>query len=98
MHQSLAYFVVREKHNFSYRRIYSNKVDKEKGFKCDQTIKLTGFYTLKKYPEKLRRIKYYDSTIDKALVFLTNNFIYDAEIIAQLYKEKMENRIIFPNG
>jgi hypothetical protein len=95
MHQCLTYFVVREKRNFDYRRVYSNKVDKSKGFKCDQTIMLTGFYTSKKYPEKLRRIKYYDKSRDKMLVFITNNFVYDAEIIAQLYKERWKVELFF---
>lgn len=95
MHQSLTYFVVREKRNFGYRRVYSNKVDKSKGFKCDQTIMLTGFYTSKKYPEKLRRIKYYDNSRGKTLVFITNNFVYDAEIIAQLYKERWKVELFF---
>jgi len=95
MHQSLTYFVVREKRNFGYRRVYSNKVDKSKGFKCDQTIMLTGFYTSKKYPEKLRRIKYYDESRGKTIVFITNNFVYDAEIIAQLYKERWKVKLFF---
>lgn len=95
MDQCLTHFVVREKRNFDYRRLYSNKVDKSKGFKCDQTIMLTGFYTSKKYPEKLRRIKYYDESRNKTLVFITNNFVYDAEIIAQLYKERWKVELFF---
>lgn len=95
MHQCLAYFVVREKRNFVYKRLYSNKVDKNKGFKCDQTIMLTGFYTSKKYPGKMRRIKYYDKSQDKTLVFITNNFVYDAETIAQLYKERWKVELFF---
>ena len=35
---------------------------------------LTGFYTQKSYPEKLRRVKYYDDANEKRLEFLTNNF------------------------
>lgn len=95
MHQCLTYFVVREKRNFNYRRVYSRKVNKEKGFKCDQIIKLTGFYTSKKYPEKLRRVKYYDKERDKNLVFITNNLKYDAEIIAKLYKERWRIELFF---
>jgi len=95
MHQCLTYFVVREKRNFDYKRLYSKKADKEKGFKCDQIIKLTGFYTSKKYPEKLRRIKFYDKSRDKTLVFITNNFIYNAETIAQLYKERWKVELFF---
>ena len=95
MHQSQAYFIVREKSNFNFRRLYSRKVDKEKGFKCDQTIVLTGFYTSKKYPDKLRRIKYYDDELGKNLVFLTNSFTYSSEIVAQLYKERWKIELFF---
>ncbi len=95
MHECLCYFVIREKHNFKYRRVYSNEVNKDLGFKCDQTIKLTGFYTSQKYPEKLRRIKFYDKERDKTLVFITNNFVYSAEIIALLYKERWKIELFF---
>ena len=95
MHQCLTYFIVREKRNFNYRRVYSRKVNKAKGFKCDQIIRLTGFYTSKKYPGKLRRIKYYDKERDKNLVFITNNLKYDAEIIAKLYKERWRIELFF---
>ena len=56
---------------------------------------MTGFYTSKKYPGKLRRIKFYDESTDKILVFITNNFIYNAEIIAQLYKERWKVELFF---
>jgi hypothetical protein len=88
MNCCLAFFVIREKRNFNYHRMYSKKVDKEKDFKCDQTIKHTGFYALKKYPAKLRRIKYFDVATGKTLVFLTNNFVHDTETIVRLYLER----------
>lgn len=93
--QCLSFFVIREKRNFNYRRVYSNKVDKTLGFKCDQTIKLTGFYTSQKYPKMLRRIKYFDKETGKNLVFLTNNFTYGSEIIAKLYKERWKIELFF---
>jgi len=95
MHQAKAYFVTREKHNINFRRLYSRTVDKKKGFKFDQIIVLTGYYTSKKYPDKLRRIKYYDDELGKNLVFLTNNFTYSSEIIAQLYKERWKIELFF---
>ena len=95
MHQAQAFFISREKSNFKFKRLYSRKVNKEKGFKCDQTIVLTGFYSKKKYPDKLRRIKYYDVEIEQDLVFLTNNFTYGSEIIAQLYKERWKIELFF---
>ncbi len=66
--------------------MYSAKVDKTTGVKCDQTIKLNGFYASKDYPEKIRRIKYYDKETNKTLTFLTNNFKLKASDIATLYK------------
>lgn len=95
IHKSLGYFITIEKSNFKFRRLYSNKVNKEKGFKCDQIIALTGFYSVKKYPEKLRRIKYYYKEQDRVLKFLTNNFNYSSEIIADLYKERWKIELFF---
>ena len=95
MHRHHCYFVLREKRNFKYRRIYSNKVDRSKGFKFDQTIKLTGFYSSKNYPEKLRRIKFHDKEKGKTIILLTNNFVYSAETIADLYKERWKIELFF---
>lgn len=49
-----AFFVVRAKLNLKFNRMYSKKVDKSTGVKCDQTGKLTGFYAAKDYHEKIR--------------------------------------------
>ena len=48
------FFVTRAKINLRFRRLYSHPVDKATGLKCDQTIVLTGFYSSRDYPEKLR--------------------------------------------
>ncbi len=88
VHNAKAFFVIRAKDNMDYRRLYSAKVDKSTGVKYDQTIKVNGYYASKDYPEKLRRIKYYDTEKDKILIFLTNNFDLDATDIALLYKHR----------
>jgi hypothetical protein len=85
MHQSSAVFVTRSKTNTKLRRIYSEAVDKTTGVRCDQTVVPTGFYSKKDYPEKLRRIKYYDDDQKKHLIFLTNHFALPALTIAELY-------------
>ena len=43
-----------------------------------------GFYTTQHYPDKLRRIKYYDVKTGKRFVFLTNNFSLSALTITEL--------------
>jgi hypothetical protein len=48
--------------------MYSNKFDKSTDVKCDQIGKLTGFYTSKDYPEKLRRVKFYDEETKRTFI------------------------------
>ena len=93
--QCAAFFVIRAKSNFQFRRIYSHPIDKDTGLKCDQTIALTGPHTSKDYPEKLRRIKYYDAETNKTLVFLTNSFTLPALTIAQLYRCRWQVELFF---
>ena len=95
MHQSLAFFVTRAKSNFIFKRLYSQPVDKSTGVRADQIIMVTGFYTLLDYPEKLRRIRYYDVETRKRFVFLTNNFTLPAIVIAKLYKCRWQVELFF---
>ncbi|MCU7491455.1 MAG: IS4 family transposase [Ignavibacteria bacterium] len=92
---SHAFFITRAKTNFDFRRIYSNTVDRKTGLICDQTISLSGFYSSIHYPDKLRRIKYFDEKTEKNLTFLTNNFILKALVVAQLYKERWQIELFF---
>jgi hypothetical protein len=95
LHQNHAFFVTRRKVNTRFRRVYSAEIDKTTGLKCDQAIMLTGFYTQKSYPEKLRRVKYYDEENEKRLDFLTNNFSLPAITIANLYKCRWQVELFF---
>jgi hypothetical protein len=89
------FFVTRSKSNLRCRRIYSHQIDHAMGLRYDQTIMLTGFYSLKDYPNKLRRIKYYDAETDKTLIFLTNNFALPALTIARLYRCRWQVELFF---
>lgn len=90
-----AYFVIRAKSNLKFRRMYSNKVDKSTGVICDQIGKLTGFYVSKQYPDKLRRVKFYDTETERTFVFLTNNMEITAEQVALLYKNRWQVELFF---
>ena len=79
----------------NYRRLYSAKVNKSKGVKCDQTIMLNNYYSSKGYPEKIRRIKYYDKETDNEFDFITNNFRLSALKIALLYKHRWAVELFF---
>ena len=93
--QAGAFFVIRAKSNLKCRRVYSHPVDRAIGLICDQSVMLTGFYQAKGYPDKLRRVKYYDAKTDKTLVFLTNNFSLPAMTIAELYRNRWQVELFF---
>jgi hypothetical protein len=95
LHQCSAIFVMRTKTNTKLRRIYSHKVDKSTGARCDQTVALTGFYSKKDYPEKLRRVKFFDAEKGRSFVFLTNQFLLPAHTIAELYRYRWRVEIFF---
>lgn len=95
IHGAGAFFVTRAKDNLSFRRLYSHPVDKTTGVRCDQTMVLAGYYPARDYPDKLRRIKYYDRDTDRYYVFLTNDFNLDAAIVARLYKYRWQIELFF---
>jgi len=90
-----AFFVVRAKSNLQFTRMYSRKVDKTTGVMLDQIGKLSGFYTSQQYPEKLRKVKYYDQESRRVFVFLTNNFDLTSQQIALLYKNRWQIELFF---
>jgi IS4 transposase len=95
IHRTSAFFVTRTKTNFSRKRLYSQPVDKSTGVQCDQIVVLKNHYAKKDYPEKLRRIRYFDSKNNKMLVFLTNNFLLPAITIANLYRCRWQIELFF---
>nr|WP_321355519.1 IS4 family transposase [uncultured Draconibacterium sp.] len=90
-----AFFVVRAKANLKFNRMYSNKVDRQSGLICDQVGKLSGFYVSKDYPDKLRRIKFFDAESNRYFVYLTNNMELAAEEIVLLYKNRWQIELFF---
>ena len=90
-----AYFVIRAKSNLKFSRIYSRKVEKSTGVLCDQIGKLSGSQTKKQYPDKIRRVKFYDAETKRTFVFLTNNMELTALQIALLYKNRWQVELFF---
>ena len=95
IHKAGAFFVTRAKHNTAFTRLYSNQADKTTGVRCDQTIRFKGYKAMKQYPDKLRRIKYFDAETGHMYVFLTNDFNTDAKTIADLYKHRWQIELFF---
>jgi hypothetical protein len=95
LHQSGAFFVTRAKKRFDCRRLYSLTIDKSTGLQCDQIVLLNNPIPKRGYPERLRRVRFYDQTNQKRLVFLTNNFLLPALTIAKLYQCRWNVELFF---
>jgi hypothetical protein len=90
-----AFFVVRGKIKQRVRRITSRPVDRTGGIVCDQTVALTIRQTARKYPARLRRIRYRDPETGKTLIFLTNNFELPPATVADLYRCRWQIELFF---
>ena len=95
LEQAGAFFVIRAKDHLQYCRLYAHPVEPNGPVCCDQVISLTGFYAKKSYPAKLRRIRFYDQENQNYLVFLTNQFGFEATTIAALYRNRWKVELFF---
>jgi len=95
LHQSGTYFVIRNKRHVKFRVLCSHPVNKQTGLRCDQIIRLTSSWSLKSYPQQLRRIRLYDAQNRLSLVLLTNQFELPAQVIAQLYQQRWQVELFF---
>ena len=95
LQQSMAFFVLRAKHNLQFRRRCSRPADRSTGMRSDQTIILKGRKSLKAYPVTMRRVHYFAADIDKHFVFITNNFSVSCQTIASIYKYLWQVELFF---
>lgn len=95
IHKAGAYYVTRAKDNLKFVRLSSRPVDKSTGLICDQTIRLKNKKVFLSHPDNIRRIKFYDSDIEREFVFITDNFEISALEIAGLYKYRWSIELFF---
>ena len=90
------FFVTRLKSNAAIEIVESFLLnDKHEHILSDEDIKLTGFYTKKKYSKNLRIVKVYDQENDQELILLTNNLTWTADTISQLYMARWDVEVFF---
>jgi hypothetical protein len=90
-----AWFVVRAKKSLRCCRLHRQPVDRNSGLRSDHIISLQAFYAAKDYPDKLRRVRFYDTEHHRSLVFLTNHFGLPALTVAQLYQRRWSVELFF---
>ena len=89
------YFVTRLKKNAHYRVLKRHDVSKHENISSDQIIEMKGFYTNKKCPVHLRRIRVKDPETGKYIVLLTNQLAWSPATIAAVYKDRWQIEIFF---
>jgi hypothetical protein len=95
LHLSSAFFVTRARKRFDCQRLYSSSVDRTTGIMCDQIVTLSNPVPRAGFPDKLRRIRFYDPQQQRRLVFLTNNFTLPPLTVAQLYRCRWQVELFF---
>ena len=94
IHLHESFFVVRAKKNLQFKCIRWRR-RLPKNVLTDSVIELTDIITRKKYPERLRLVKYRDENQDREFVFLTNAFHLTSLEIAELYKNRWQVELFF---
>ena len=89
-------FIIRGRGKLQYEIIEGEDLlDSSDNIIYDQTIRLTGQQTIKKYPILLRRVGYYSVEHKRTFTYLTNNFDIKAKHIALLYKNRWQVELFF---
>jgi hypothetical protein len=91
-----SYFIIRQKSHLQYEVVDGEELlEGADNVLLDQTIRLTGYQTKKKYPCVLRRIVYYAADLKRTFTFLTNNIGIKAKDIAMLYKQRWQVELFY---
>jgi len=89
-------FVIRDRGNLQYEIIEGEDLlESPDNILYDQTIRLTGQQTGKKYPSLLRRVGYYSVEHKRTFTYLTNNFGISSKHVALLYKNRWQVELFY---
>lgn len=96
MNKTDAFFVTRAKNSMKYIIIEQNfNIDHTTGLRTDKIVMLAISKSIKRYPEKLRLVEFFDAENNELFTFLSNNFDVSALEIANLYKNRWQIETFF---
>jgi len=94
IHMKDSFFVVRAKTNIK-SRVLKWKRRLPKNILSDCEIELTGYYSQKAYPERIRMVRYWDEDDQREFIYLTNAKQISALQVAELYKNRWQLELFF---
>ena len=78
-----------------YSVLGQQELPEKNGVVADCRVRLANYYQRKYYPTPLRLVTFADSGTGELVTFLTNNFMFDATTIAELYKSRWQIETFF---
>lgn len=94
IHMNGSRFVVRAKTNMKYKVVkWKRRLPKNVLSDCE--IVLTGYYSQKAYPERIRMVRYWDEEDQREFTYLTNDKHISALQVAELYKNRWQVELFF---
>lgn len=89
------YFVSRTKASQNIFVIGQHQALLEPDILADEKVIFGDYNGNQKYPDKLRRVRYYDREKQEEYCYLTNNFELSAAQIANIYKDRWQIELFF---
>ena len=95
LNDSSIFFVSRTKSNQHIAFLGQHEAPQELGIIADERVLIGEHYGYEKYPDVLRRVRYYDKETKIVYDYLTNNFELSAGTIAGIYKQRWQIELFF---
>ena len=91
-----AYFIVRGKKNNDFKPMkWTRRFPSGSGILSDAIVYMDGEQTRFKYPEKIRRIIYWDEEQQRKFIFFTNALDISPMMVAELYHNRWQIEFVF---
>ena len=91
-----AYFVVRGKQNNDFKPMkWKRRFPQDSGILSDAVGYMAGQFTMEKYPDKIRRVIYWDDENKRRFIFFTNALDINPVMVAELYHNRWQIELFF---
>ena len=91
-----AYFVIRGKKNNDFKPItWKRRFPPKSGILSDAIGYMDGQFTMEKYPDKIRRVIYWDEEYKRKFIFFTNALTINLVLITELYHNRWQIELFF---